>query len=284
MSNGFAHKIVKYDKSRMIFLFPGDYFNYKKVDDMYLDEMTSLQQAGFTTATISIESLSSPIPKVSEILSPKTEVIYRGWMLTPSDYQLLVREIERLGTTAYISVANYLATHYLPNWYHSIADLTPETKFYPCDDRLESELNILGWEKFFIKDYVKSLKTSLGAIIDRPSEIGAVIAEMEKFRGTIEGGICVRRVEYFIPESERRYLVINGKPFAANETENIPKIVEKCANRIESKFFSIDIIDRRDGVQRVVEIGDGQVSGLVGWSTARFAQIWITTAKILREM
>jgi hypothetical protein len=70
-----------------------------------------------------------------------------------------------------------------------------------------------------------------------------------------------------------------------NETKNTPKVVKKeCANRIEGKFFSIDNINRRDGVQRVVEIGDGQVSDLVGRSTVRFVRIWITTAKILREM
>jgi hypothetical protein len=45
---------------------------------------------------------------------------------------------------------------------------------------------------------------------------------------------------------------------------SIRAIVKECATRIESKLFSIDIIDRQHGVQRVVEIGDGQVSGLVG--------------------
>ncbi|WP_445251522.1 MULTISPECIES: ATP-grasp domain-containing protein [unclassified Microcoleus] len=43
---------------------------------------------------------------------------------------------------------------------------------------------------------------------------------------------------------------------------------------IHSKFFSVDAVEPQDGVKRIVEIGDGQVSDLVGWSAARFAQLW----------
>ncbi len=191
-------------------------------------------------------------------------------MLTP----IFIDAIDSMSAKPHTSLANYLATHYLPNWYELLAEFTPETKFYPLDDDLEYELNILGWDKFFIKDYVKSLKTSVGAIVSDPSEIQTVITQMQKFRGRIEGGICVRRVEDFIPETERRYFIINGKSFAADRKTPIPAIVEECTRRIDSKFFSIDLIERRDGVIRVVEIGDGQVSGLVGWTPERFVEIW----------
>jgi hypothetical protein len=61
-------------------------------------------------------------------------------MLNPIDYELLIDAIERMGTKVYTSLPKYVATHYLPNWYHLMADLTPETKFYPLDDDLETEL------------------------------------------------------------------------------------------------------------------------------------------------
>ena len=234
----------------------------------------SLRSAGFSTAVISLESLEDISPKISPAPPPGSNVIYRGWMLSPSDYQLMVNAIERVGASAFTSQSEYLATHYLPNWYPLITDLTPATKFYSVDDDLESALRGLGWEKFFIKDYVKSLKNSIGSIIDSPSKIGTVITEMHKFRGTIEGGICVRQVEEFIEGSEKRYFVINSKPFAAGN-EKIPDIVWTCAERISSKFFSVDVVERQDGMNRVVEIGDGQVSDLVGWSAERFAQLWV---------
>jgi len=58
------------------------------------------------------------------------------------------------------------------------------------------------------------------------------------------------------------------------ENEEIPEIVEDCAKRINSKFFSVDVVERRDGCKRVVEIGDGQVSDIVGWTPERFAALW----------
>lgn len=84
----------------------------------------------------------------------------------------------------------------------------------------------------------------------------------------------MRRVEEFIPTTERRYLVFNNKPYGADFQTIIPEIVYECAKRIESKFFSIDVIKRSDGLDRIVEIGDGQVSDLVGWSAQRFVEIW----------
>ncbi|WP_317106400.1 hypothetical protein [Chroococcidiopsis sp. SAG 2025] len=39
---------------------------------------------------------------------------------------------------------------------------------------------------------------TFGSIIEKPSDIKIVVDEMQKFRGTIEGGVCVRRVEDFI--------------------------------------------------------------------------------------
>jgi ATP-grasp domain, R2K clade family 3 len=76
------------------------------------------------------------------------------------------------------------------------------------------------------------------------------------------------------PETEQRYFAIDSRVFAASSDMVIPEIVRECASRINSKFFSIDEIERRDGCHRIVEVGDGQVSGLVGWTPTRFADLW----------
>jgi hypothetical protein len=262
---------LKVDRTKtMLFLYPGDYLHPQKIDENYLKEAIALQNSGFTTALISLEycKIQSPIPLNSI-------VIYRGWMLSPDEYELLIRAIENTGSCAFTSKIEYLATHYLPNWYSLISDLTPETKFYSVDDDLETQLTSLGWKRFFIKDYVKSLKTSIGSVINKPSEIKLLIAEMKKFRGAIEGGICVRKVEEFIDNSEKRYFVLNGKIFCATSNEVISDIVKECADRIPSKFFSIDVAKRKDGSDRIVEIGDGQVSDLVGWTCEGFVEMWL---------
>lgn len=259
----------------MRFLFSSDYFNPKKVDEAYSEQVDCLRNIGFETSVISLKALGSGSSKIFPIPDSESKLIYRGWMLTPADYSLLVDAVRNAGADVLTSHDEYLVTHYLPNWYPLISDLTPETRFFSVDDDLESALNGLSWGRFFIKDYVKSLKTSVGSMINEPSAIGTVVAEMQKFRGSIEGGLCVRQVEDFISETEKRYFVVQGKSFAASPDEKIPEIVEECAKRINSKFFSVDVVERRDGCKRVVEIGDGQVSDLVGWTAERFATLWV---------
>jgi ATP-grasp domain, R2K clade family 3 len=256
------------------FIFPSDYFKPKQVDSAYLEQFQCLHSSGFETVVISLEALSSGMSQIFPVPSC-SQLVYRGWMLIPEDYLRLGDAVRASGAELWISHDEYLSNHYLPNWYPLISDLTPETHFFAVDDDLESALTNQGWSRFFIKDYVKSLKTSIGSIINDPSEISIVVAEMQKFRGTIEGGICIRQVEDFIPETEQRYFVINDRVFASSKNTDIPEIVKECASRIKSKFFSIDAIERSDGCQRIVEIGDGQVSGLVGWSVDRFRSLWV---------
>jgi hypothetical protein len=83
----------------------------------------------------------------------------------------------------------------------------------------------------------------------------------------------VRRVEDFVSDSEQRYFVLLGVGYAASEGITVPDIVQKCAERLPSKFFSVDVARRTDGEFRVVEVGDGQVSDLVGWSPTEFAAL-----------
>lgn len=256
------------------FLFPSDYFNPQQVDAAYVEQAGCLQKVGFEISVISLEALVSGVAKISPPPQPGETLIYRGWMLTSDDYARLVDVVRNTGADVLTSPNDYLATHYLPNWYPLIRDLTPETHVLTIEDDLEHKLSELGWNRFFIKDYVKSLKTSVGSVIDEPSAIRTVVAEMQKFRGNIEGGLCVRQVEDFVAETERRYFVVYSKPFAASANEDIPEIVEECAKRINSPFFSVDVVERIDGCERVVEIGDGQVSDLVGWTAERFATVW----------
>ena len=167
----------------------------------------------------------------------------------------------------------YSLVHYIPNWYPHIAELTPETVCFDDLETLEEHLTELDWNGFFVKDYVKSLKTSVGSRIDSPEQIRTVISEMEKFRGQVEGGICVRRLEAIDETSERRYFVVRGEAYSSESEEPLP-IVRECAKRLNSAFFSVDVVMRSDGELRVIEVGDGQVSDLVGWSAERFASLW----------
>jgi len=253
------------------FLYPSDPLRTKRCDDYYADEFAAVEAAGFGASVFSLENFETGSFRAFPNLPAAATVIYRGWMLSPANYENLVSGISQSGASPLTNTKTYLSTHHLPDWYPLITEFTPETRIFSADSDLAAELRALGWNEYFIKDYVKSLKTSIGSKISTPEEAATVASEMRQFRGTIEGGFCVRRVENFLPETEKRYFVLNSVPCSMNG--EIPSIVSECARRIKSPFFSVDVIQRTDGVLRVVEVGDGQVSDLVGWTPARFTKI-----------
>jgi hypothetical protein len=257
----------------MHFLFPRDSAEPASPEEMFADQWTALTDVGFS-ASLGSDAVFTGMKPLRNIPSA-CEVVYRGWMVKGNEYTALVAAIEQCGAKAFTSPQEYLATHHLPNWYPLLSDLTPETRVYSADADLVAELQALGWGGYFLKDYVKSLKTARGSMVREPSEAPSVISEMREYRGEIEGGVCVRRVEEFIPESEQRYFVLHGVAYAALEGTPVPEIVRQCAKRVPSKFFSVDVAQRRDGALRVVEVGDGQVSDLVGWSATAFAAMWV---------
>ena len=255
----------------MHLLYPSNPLRARQPDDQFSAEVGAVRDAGFAVSVFSMETFQAgefhPIPE----LPSGAEVLYRGWMMSTAEYESLVSGIARFKAHPFTSLQNYLTSHHLPNWYPRISDLTPETRIFPPDCNLESELRALAWPEYFIKDYVKSLKTSVGSRITRPEQAAAVIADMQRFRGVIEGGFCIRRVESFITDTERRYFVLNG--IACSADGRIPGIVQECAKRFESRFYSVDVVQRIDDQLRIVEVGDGQVSDLVGWRPEQFAKL-----------
>jgi hypothetical protein len=255
------------------FLFPKDPAEPARPEEMFADQWSALTRVGFSASLCSDAVLAGTKPLRN--VPPGSVVVYRGWMVKGEEYAALARAIAQCGAKAFISPQEYLANHHLPNWYPLLSDLTPEKQVFPADADVVAELGALGWGAYFLKDYVKSLKTARGSIVREPAEAAAVTAEMREYRGDIEGGICVRRVEDYVPESEQRYFVLHGAGYAASEGAAVPELVRQCAERLPSKFFSVDVARRRDGALRVIEVGDGQVSDLVGWSATAFADMWV---------
>ena len=255
----------------MHLLYPANPLRARQPDEQFAAELEAVRDAGFETSVFSIEDFQAGEFRATPALPTGAEVLYRGWMMSTSEYESLVSNLAQAEARPVTPLESYLASHHLPNWYSRISDLTPETRVFSPDDDLETELRALAWPEFFIKDYVKSLKTSVGSRISRPEEVAAVVADMKRFRGVIEGGFCIRRVESFLPETERRYFILDGVPHAS--TGDVPPIVRECVKRLGSRFYSVDVIQRTDDQFRIVEVGDGQVSDLVGWTPEAFARI-----------
>jgi hypothetical protein len=252
------------------FLFPNG-LTSDAPDEMFADQHASLTAAGFT-ASICPDRVLAGGMSLPSIPSGST-VVYRGWMATADEYAALVRAIEQTGGVPLTSQREYLTAHHLPNWYSLLDEFTPETRVFPADADLVAELRALRWDSYFIKDFVKSLKSGRGSVVHDPVDAPAVVAELREYRGRIEGGICVRQLEDIVHESEERYFVLRGVGYSASGGP-VPDVIRVCAERVPSPFFSVDVVRRRDGELRVVEVGDGQVSDLVGWSAGEFASLW----------
>ena len=263
------------------FLFPSDVIEPKNPDDAFTNQIEAFRNAGFETSIVSLEYLQEGKYKVFPPILEGEIIVYRGWMMARDEYAFLCNQVTTHGSEMLTDGEAYLRCHHLPNWYPLISEFTPKTLIFPADSNLKAELDALDWDCYFIKDYVKSLKIGSGSLIRSTDDVPELIANMIQFRGEIEGGFCVREVENFVPDSEIRYFVIRGIPYANDSNQGIPRIVDEVASRLDSPFFSIDIIKHKDGRNRVVEIGDGQVSDLVGWTPQRLVAIWKMTIRKL---
>lgn len=245
-------------------LYPSDFLQPKAVDEAYAEEYLAAKARGIAVALVSLEQLGSkPLP-FSGALSAGIEVIYRGWMLTPEVYERLTQAVERAGATLMTHPDQYRLCHHLPNWYPHLSAFTAETRVMSRTADYVAELQDADWPGYFVKDYVKSLSTGPGSLVDHPQEIAGVVALIERYRGAIEGGVCVRKREDFVAGTEQRHFVFKGRAYAVDGVP--PTVVFECASRIPSPFFSVDTGVLQDGSLRLIEIGDGQVSDRKEWS------------------
>ena len=259
------------------FIFPSDPLERKIIDSHFAPQATALNR--YLSSFYSVETGRFWGDCTANGFDDAV-VVYRGWMLDEAEYRTLANRVKKLGGRMFIDPVQYIRCHHLPCWYPLIAEFTPDTVVFPdfCftpQFNLVLALQALGWEHYFIKDYVKSLKLENHPSVTTPQDVLTLLDAMTKFRGKLEGGICVRRVEKLT--NEQRFFIVQGEVYGMGMAKDatVSDTLEAVRTRIASPFYSVDIALRDDGESRVVEIGDGQVSDLVGdWTPEAFANIW----------
>ena len=255
----------------MRIIFPYSPLNEKEADYIFQEEYILLKSMGIDCSLFNYDSLDfgdfSPKPKINN----SETILYRGWMMSPSLYEKYVKLVENKGGKPLTSLSDYIGSHHLPNWYECCKEFTSESYFFPNDGMLEENASNLGWDSFFVKDYVKSNYNERGSIAKSPSEIIDIVNLIKEHRGEIEGGISLRKVEDYLPETEVRYFVLNGKPYSPDG--DVPEIVLNISKKYKAPFYSVDLIQRADGELRLVELGDGQVSDRKSWNPEVFCRM-----------
>jgi hypothetical protein len=256
----------------MRILYPSDPSSEKAPDSAFAAEYVAARSYGLPLSLFSFEEFAAGSFRARPQFEAGEQVLYRGWMLTAERYPALANAIRIQGGRSFTTPEQYTLCHHLPKWYPLLTEFTPETRvFLPGEDYI-SAMKGCDWPGFFVKDFVKSLTTTRGSRAQVVDEIGAIVAQIDHYRGGIEGGICVRRWEDLVPGTEQRFFVLNGKPFGA-DTRNLPSPVSVATQRIASPFFSVDVAERCDGVLRIIEIGDGQVSDRKRWPVTPFMEM-----------
>lgn len=241
------------------------------VEELCEHEYYAARKGGVQVSLFSFEELLDGRLSSSPKSLPGETVIYRGWMLTSKQYNALYNHVSNTGAKMLTTPKQYELTHYLPNWYGLLKEFTPETKFIDNGEDLVDELTKLGWEGYFVKDHVKSIASLGKSFISDPLDIQKVVENMNKFRGKIEGGLCIRRPEIFKENSERRHIVFRRKVYSRDGMT--PEIAKIAAKKINSPFFTVDTAIDNEGEHRIVELGDGQVSDLKLWKAQELIEI-----------
>ncbi|WP_341261903.1 ATP-grasp domain-containing protein [Morganella morganii] len=256
----------------MQIIYPGYYTGNYLPDDTFAEEYRCAQQQGVSCLLLDQEAVSDGKYRFSGNISADSPVIWRGWMLTGKEYRHLHHAVTTCGDNMLVSPEEYLQNHHITGWYDFCRHYTAETIFTTEDADFDTLTSQLKWPGYFVKDYVKSLTTSRGSLAANADEIREIIRLIFRYQGQIEGGISLRHYEYYKTDSERRYFVLNGQAFSADD--NIPPVVQEIADIITTPFFSVDITENTAGELRLIEIGDGQVSDIKEWDTEKFITLF----------
>jgi hypothetical protein len=212
---------------------------------------------------------------------------YRGWMIPSSRYGDLATTLADRGARLHVTPDRYRTAHELPGWHAKFAEVTPQSVWLPWAPgavptvtQVGELISPLGRGSAVVKDYVKSRKHEWAeacfvpelADVEHTSQVIARMIELQD--DFLQGGVVVRRFENYHGEggraAEARVWWIDSVPVVVGAHPDTPEVVPQpdltatapLVAELGCRFVSTDLALRDDGVWRVVEVGDGQVSDL----------------------
>lgn len=282
----------------MRLIFCSEPFSPFRVDSAFENEASAALAAGFEFDLINFETLTrggSALAAVSRLTAQSAfaTAIYRGWTLKPDVYSKLYDALLTRNIRLINSPAEYRHCHYLPESFSIIESCTPATVFVRFDadfdfDRVFEQLRAFGDKPLILKDYVKSRKHEWAeaCFIPRASDravVERIVTRFLELQGEdLNEGLVFREFVEFEPlgahaqsrmplTKEFRLFFADGEQLACFEYwdeadyagERLPaNVFADVGQRIESRFFTMDVAQRTSGEWQIVELGDGQVAGL----------------------
>ena len=261
-------------------LFPSSYFSISKVDEDLQQEYDAVLATGlFEVALFSYDKwFDEGKLVVKDVPDEEHLAVYRGWMMKPDQYERFYNELLVRNIRLVTEPEQYRKMHIFPNVYESVKADTARMKIYPLHSQIDVEKLKQSFQRFMVKDYVKSVKgTEFPKYFDKSisqEEFDRWMEVFYKYRGDLlTGGICIKEFldlkRYGGRTNEYRVFYINHEMATicrnsgqGNYTAEPPKeLLEKYRN-LASPYYTVDYVELEDGTWRIVEAGDGEVSGL----------------------
>ena len=241
---------------KMTIVFPGSFMNYREIDpDMYEEYLAVMETGLFDILLFNFDEwLAGDKFRITGTENSPSKAIYRGWMLKPEKYGELYKTLHDRGVLLITDPDAYRNTHLFPNVYPHIRDDTAEMMLF-ANGKVDVEKAKKRFRLFMVKDSVKSVKgTEFPAYFDHTisqAKFDEWMKVFYKYRGDLlTGDICIK--EYL---DLKRYNGITNefRVFYADH-----EIVSICRNSNQPAYTA----ELADGTWKIIEAGDGGVSGL----------------------
>lgn len=278
-------------------LFPCDFFSINEVDSSYQAEYDAVVSNGnFDIYFYNYdEFIEEGILHLNRRPAEKTPTLLRGWMLSDKRYDKFYHLLKERNIELTTTPEQYAAMHLFPKVYPLISEDTPGLLVYPDGCGIDLAEIKSKFSRFMVKDYVKSEKgTDFPKFFDSSisdEDFYHWITVFKEYRGKLfTGGICIKEFvdlkRYNDNTNEWRVFYAGGKVISIsrnsgqkNSKKEVPKaLVDKYA-LLPSPFYTVDFAELADGNWKIIEAGDGQVSGLSEKQDAaaffRFLEIYL---------
>lgn len=263
-----------------LILFPSSYFSVKKVDEDLQGEYDAVMATGLYDVVLFgyDKWVNEGILTLNERPAAMRKAIMRGWMMKPELYEKFYEELIENNIELVTCPKDYKQMHIFPNAYALFGSDTPTMKIYPLYKQIDVTELKEEFNRFMIKDFVKSVKgTDFPKYFDHSISQDKFDEWMQvfyKYRGNLlTGGICVKEFVdlKFYGKHSNEYRVF----YACNEIVSISRnsgqesfapeppmdLIDKYKD-IHSCYYTVDYAELSDGTWKILEAGDGSVSGL----------------------
>lgn len=269
-----------------LILFPSSYFDGKKVDEELQTEYNGAKATGlFDTVIFNYDSwFSNDKLVLTTVPENKKKAVYRGWMMKPDKYEVFYSKLLENNIELVTKPEDYKLMHIFPNIYEKFAEDTAKMEIYPLHEQINVEHLKESFSRFMIKDFVKSVKgTDFPKFFDHTvtqEEFDKWMDVFYKYRGNLlTGGICVKEFlnlkyydskpnEYRVFYANHEIISVSRNSGQGNYTNEPPKELIEKYRTIESIYYTVDFAELEDGSWKVLEAGDGSVSGLSDYQDA----------------